>query len=182
MLGNHKIRTPNPGMQALLIYDNFACAARANATLQRAAQRANAAAQWNVTPWRLDALRLPPAADEALLEAVDADLIVFAGARAQSLPSWLQDWLGHWAMLRRVGDVALAAMGATVPAGASRELFKFAERHGLNVIVDEDAGAEHASVLFNHSQSVFYPRFLPAPVSLPLPSTHSSWRNWGINE
>src|SRR5260370_37595444 len=94
-------------MKALIIYDDFARAARAAAALQHATWSANIAADWDLKPWRMDVLRFPSAADEALIEAAGADLIVFAGSGAYSLPTWLKEWLKRWVMRREIEDVAL---------------------------------------------------------------------------
>ena len=91
-------------------------------------------------PWRVDILRLPSAADEALMEAADADLIVLAGPQAYPLPTWLKEWLERWAKRRQVRDVALAVMRGGTGGEISRpsappELFSFAARHGLRLIL-----------------------------------------------
>src|SRR6267154_2591654 len=97
-------------MKALIIYDDFAGAARAGAALQHATWSANVSADWDIRPWRTDVLRVASAADEALIEAIDADLIIFAGSGAYSLPTWLKEWLQLWVMRREIEDVALAAI------------------------------------------------------------------------
>ena len=56
-------------MKALIIYDDFAGAARAGAALQHATWSANVSADWDIRPWRTDVLRVASAADEALIEA-----------------------------------------------------------------------------------------------------------------
>ena len=61
-------------MKAVIIYDDVASAARSIAILRRASSLANVSAEWNIKPWRVDVLSLPMAADEALLEALDADI------------------------------------------------------------------------------------------------------------
>src|SRR6267378_5802818 len=99
-------------MKALIIYDDFDSAAKANTTLQHSAHKADFTVQWNIRPWRVDLLKFPPTADEALTEALDAHLIVFAGRSAQSLPFWLERWLEQWAKHRRVKDAALAVASA----------------------------------------------------------------------
>src|SRR5882672_6063426 len=115
-----KLNQPqDPTMKALIIYDDFDSAFKANATLQHSAQKADCAVQWNIRPWRVDLLKFPPTADEALTEALDAHLIVFAGHSAQSLPFWLERWLEQWAKLRRVKDAALAVVSAGNSAAIS---------------------------------------------------------------
>jgi hypothetical protein len=82
-------------------------------------------------------LKFPPTADEALTEALDAHLIVFAGRSAQSLPFWLERW--H----RQIKDAALAVVSAgsskaLSSAPAKSDLSQFAKRHDLNVIFDDN--------------------------------------------
>ncbi len=106
-------------MNALIIYDNFSSATTAVATLLHAAHRAELDGPSNVKPWRVDVLRLPVAADEALKEAADADLIVFAGPQAYQLPTWLKAWLERLATHRQVRDLALAVLRG----GSGGEIF-----------------------------------------------------------
>lgn len=167
-------------MKALIIYDNFAFAARANTILQRASVRADATIHWNIKPWRVDSLNLGRNADEALLDAADSHLIVFAGHRAQSIPSWLLDWLERWAACRQIQDAAFAVIGG--PNGqmlsmpASPELSHFAKRHGLSFITgeagivdDQQRGSE------DESPSPVQSRFMDTPVG-------PGYRGWGIND
>ena len=131
-------------MKALIIYNDFARAARAAAALQHATWSANIAADWDLKPWRMDVLRFPSAADEALIEAADADLIVFAGSGAYSLPTWLKEWLNRWVMRREIEDVALAVIrdidAGTLAVPAVPELCRFAARHGLSFILEKETG------------------------------------------
>jgi len=151
-------------MKALIIYDNFASAVRASVTLQYATYRGNAGAPCNVKPWRLDVLRVPSAADEALMEAADADLIVFAGPRAYSLPAWLEEWLECWVMRREVEDPALGAVrvgiGGELAALAAPRLSRFAERHGLCFVIESAPAREDEAALFAtlHSRELFVRR------------------------
>jgi len=80
-------------MKALIVYQDFAFALQANAALQHAVQYSDVWVQWNIRPWRVDLLKFPPSADEALADAADAHLIVFGSRCAQSFPFWLQEWL-----------------------------------------------------------------------------------------
>jgi hypothetical protein len=130
-------------MKALIIYDDSAGAVRAGAALQHATLRANVNADWDLRPWRTDVLRVPSAADEALIEAADADLIVFAGS-AYSLPTWLKEWLKRWVMRREIQDVALAIIRGTdagmVAVPAIAHLSRFAAHHGLGFILEKESG------------------------------------------
>jgi len=53
-------------MNAVIFYDKFDFAAKAKAILERAAHRTDETTHWSVKPWRVDMLKLPPAAEAAL--------------------------------------------------------------------------------------------------------------------
>ena len=133
-------------MKAFIIYDDLARATKASEALEHAAWSANVSAHWDIKPWRTDVLRFPSAADEALIEAADADLIVFAGSRAYSLPPWLEEWLRCWVMRRDVEDAALAVLydesaGSLVLPDAP-QLSQFAACHGLSFVVEKETWPE----------------------------------------
>jgi hypothetical protein len=132
-------------MKSLIIYHDVSAAVRACAVLRCAASRAKVRARWDIKPWRVDVLRLPLAADEAMREALDADLIVLAGPRVYSLPPWLNQWLESWANRRQAGDCALVVVReATDGKGPAPDpkLSLFAERHGLDFIVERDTSCD----------------------------------------
>jgi len=133
-------------MKALIIYDDFTSAAKANGALQRSAHHLNTSIKWNVRPWRLDMLNFPPTAEEAIDEAIDAHLIIFAGLNDQHLPAWLIDWLEHWAKCRRIDEAALAVIDGgtkhTTSPLAMTEICQFAERRGLAFIISDLAAGE----------------------------------------
>jgi len=171
-------------MNALIIYHDFASAAKANAALQHAAQCSDVIGQWNISPWRMDMLKFPPTAEEALTDAAEAHLIVFAGRSAQLFPFWLEDWLERWARNRQIEDVALAVIreAGTDPLSipVTPELSAFAARHGLNFIFDcdrpiapspiEDRWHEHAKC--------------PSPIRPPNldTKTREAYQGWSITE
>src|SRR5258708_10992284 len=95
-------------MKAFIIYDDLTGATRATAALKHAAWSAHVSADWDIKPWRTDALKFPSAAAKALIEAADADLIVFVGPQARSLPTWLEEWLRL--LVRRLGFVERAVV------------------------------------------------------------------------
>lgn len=173
-------------MKALIIYDNFAFAAKANTILQRASDRLDSTIHWNVRPWRVDALNLARNADEALLDAADSHLIVFAGHRAQSTPSWLLDWLERWAACRQIQDAAFAVIGGRngqmLSMSAMPELSRFAKRHGLSFITGE---ASFVSDEQEHQIQRKPGDELPPP-AVQLRFTDSpagpGYRGWGIND
>ena len=129
-------------MKALIIYDDFAKTVKANAALEQSAQYSDVSVQWNITLWRVDMLKWPLAAETALTEAIDAHLIVFVGRCAQSPPVWLEHWLEHWAKCRQIENAALAVYcegsSDALLLPVSLELSRFAMRHGLSFLFDDE--------------------------------------------
>ncbi len=173
-------------MKAVIIYDDFTSAAKANAALQRSAHHLDMSIKWNVRPWRLDMLKFPPTAEEALNEAIDAHLIVFAGVTAKSLPAWFDDWLEHWAKCRRIDEAALAIINDgtkhTSSPSVMAEISRFAERCGLGFIVS-DLTAAGTDLPFSVRNLAEYKLPLLSIQLRPVgTSAHDSYDQWGINE
>jgi hypothetical protein len=177
-------------MKALIIYDDFYSAVKANASLQHSAHKADCIVQWNIRPWRVDMLKFPPTADEALTEALDAHLIMFAGHSAQSLPSWLERWLEQWAKFRRVKDAVLSVVNAESSkmlslASAKPDLSRFAKRHDLNVIFDDKITSIPSSIEdksssgegYQHEHGPSMSPFLPRTLDT---KTRDAYRGWSI--
>jgi hypothetical protein len=172
-------------MKALIIYDDFTGATRATAALKGAAWRANVSADWDIKPWRTDALKLPSVADKALIEAADADLIVLAGPQAHSLPTWLEQWLNCWVIRRNIADAALAVLydesGGVLVAPDAPHLSQFAEDHGLRLISENETMLEDQTLSTPRAQSarrrpVFPTSETAGPVLIP-----TSYRDLGIS-
>jgi hypothetical protein len=129
-------------MNAVVIYEERETARRANALLQRASARADAATRWSVKPWRLDLLEWGPLGQEALRDATEAHLMLLAlGSEPEELPHPLLDWLEMWARCRQVQGAALAVFnggsGDALSSSATPVLSEFAQRHGLSLILGE---------------------------------------------
>ncbi len=173
-------------MKAVIICDDFAFVAQANAKLQRVGRRPDVRAQWTVKSWPVNALNQKTMAEKALLEAADAHLIIVPAGRAHTFPPWLRHWLERWAALRQIPEAALAVMG-DVPRTDSKvpispELASFVQKNGLNFISDEGAVAINGMKL---DERLRRERALPRPIE---PSrfgdapTSDCFRMVGINE
>jgi hypothetical protein len=125
-------------MNVTIIYEGSECGRQASALLKRASDRAEAATQWLVKPWRLDMLDCPPLAQEALRDAAEAHLLLLAVCGEASRSSGLLNWLEAWAAHRQVQAATLAVLdrghGDMLSTTASPELSAFAQRHGLSFI------------------------------------------------
>src|SRR5688572_21990179 len=95
-------------LKALLIYDDFEFVANATTLLDLMSPPSDRAEAkdvgWNVKSYRLAALNQKPSADSALMEALDADLVVLAIRNTETLPAWMTDWLESWATRRKFED------------------------------------------------------------------------------
>ncbi len=176
-------------MIAVIIYDKYDFATKANAMLERAAQRTGETEHWRVKPWRADILKLPPAAEEALAEAADAHLILLAMRQVQSFLPWLLGWLERWAVCRRIHAAGLAVWaGGIADAGSARaipDLSHFARRHGLSLIFDDNALAEDKSLRLAsdlHQREVSLTPTLHHILEQPVRDDGQHWKHWGIND
>ena len=172
-------------MKALIIYENLASAAKVSSVLQRAAHRADASVQWIIRPWQMDLLKFPPSAEEALADAADTHLIVFAGGIKHSLPFWLQHWLEHWTQRRQIGNAALAVFSEGIAdvllMSATQELLDFATSHGLDFIFDDSASVALSSLGEGRLQECNLPLSSILPPILDS-KFRDAYRGWGVSE
>lgn len=170
-------------MNALVIYEDAGTARQAIAMLERASDRAEGTSRWNVKPWRLDLLVWPLLARDALKEAADAELVVWAANGKTEPPPGLLDWLEAWAAGRHVSDAALAIFDGQKEDALSRmaspTLTDFARRFGLSFIFGEVNPAP---------MEIFWglPGRTPTQTATSKPisrdPTPGLQRHWGINE
>jgi hypothetical protein len=127
-------------MKALIIYDNINSALKAANALRTVADDVGTHGVWTINLWRENVMKFPSLADEALKEALDADLLVFAGVQICSLPRWLKDWMERWVANRRIPDAAIAVIDDAANGLSSAvhfsELSRFAHRHHLTLIAN----------------------------------------------
>jgi hypothetical protein len=176
----------DPTMKALIIYDDIASATNTSAILHRVAHYADITVKWDIKPWRLNMLKFPPTAEQALKDAAEAHLLVFALPRTPIFPGWLMDWLEEWAKLRQTPDAALAIIGDGTPAAsvapATAELSQFARQYGLSFIFNNHGGSADTRAFpdpglserqsFTGSASPRWDNF----------SNHAAYPAWGLND
>jgi hypothetical protein len=173
-------------MKAVIICDDFAFVAQANAKLQRVGRRRDVRAQWSVKSWPVNALNQSGMAEKALVEAADAHLIIVPARRAHTFPPWLRDWLERWAALRQIPEAALAVIGDVSDTDStmtvSPELTSFVRKNGLNFITDKAVVPKNRTKLEPRAprertlpQRTEQSRFVDA-------ATRDSFRGLGINE
>jgi len=169
-------------INAFIVYDQFTAALKACTLLRRVTVRAKVGARWEFKPWRMDVLKLPNESERALLEAVSADVVVFVGPQAYSLPFWLKLWAERWAERRVAREVAVVVIqdreSTEYFATAVRNLYRFATSHGLDLISGSEIAigtGTDAIVLARNEHPL--PSLAVMPASVPIP-----YRAWGINE
>ena len=175
-------------MNVIVLYDEFAAAARAVEMLGRAANRADETLLWNVKPWRFDVLSLAPLPEESLREAAAAHLIVLAIHTWADVPSPVLSWLEAWAERRQVPEAALAVFDGSgddtlsIAGTATPGLSEFAHRHGLKFIFGDKTPAEKESAfptdVLRNRQTASVPATLHVPEHVPS----DYYQSWGINE
>jgi hypothetical protein len=143
-------------MSAVIICDDLVFRARAAATLERVGQRDEVNVRWKTIFWPINALNEKELAKKALVDSMDAHLILFPARCAHSLPHWVLDWLDRWAIRRLVPDAAVAIIAddQTSEPAKLTPLIRFARMHGLTVIVDEQKSPERAATGFAAGVSV----------------------------
>ena len=171
-------------MKAFIVYADFASAANANAILRRVGGRAGVRVRWIIKCWQVNVLRDPGPFENALVDAADAHLILFAERYSQFIPSWICDWLKRWAVLRQIQEAALAVIGdgTGLELPANSELIVIAQQFSLNFITGNGATVKDAT---NGDVPLMHEQALPsegirAPFAESV-STHS-YRFMGINE
>jgi hypothetical protein len=181
-----RCKTKHPTMKALIVYDDATCAATTNAILHRAADRAEISVKWDIRPWRLNMLSFTPTVEEAMSDAADAHLIVFAIRNTRSLPTWLMSWLERWAALRQIPDAALATIGYGSPDAQLQQstpnLVQFARRFGLGFIFENlGENNDRLPILDPTLTEYKLPSLLAPPDSGTAPG-EKAHHAWGIND
>jgi hypothetical protein len=176
-------------MNAVIIYDTFDFGAQANAMLKRATRWKDETTLWDVRLWRADLLKMPLAAETALMEAVEAHLIMLAVRHVQSLLPWLMDWLERWALHRLIPEAALALwVGGSAEnrlSQTTREFSQFAENHGLSLIFDDNATVEGKSSMFKNDvrkHEVSPPLTFQNLLQQPVRDDHQYGGHWGLKD
>jgi hypothetical protein len=140
-------RSSDPNMKAVIIYDDLSSATKANAILQRVGLRPDVRVRWTITAWRIDIIKEATVAKNALLDAQDAHLIVFARRSAQSIPSGLRRWLEQWAALRQIPNAAVAVVPVNSARSAPPKLHILGQQQGLAFLGNEGTGERNATNL-----------------------------------
>jgi hypothetical protein len=168
--------------KAVVFYDDISQAARAAASLERAAAGADPALKCDLKLWRLEALGQPAQAAVCMAVAANANLMVLALHGEPPSLEELLDWLEDWAANRRIEDAAVTVLGpeADTTVVLRNALERFAWRRGLAFLGTNEAwedGAWEGGFRATPrpsppTEQVPHPTAEPAPVS----------NHWGIND
>jgi hypothetical protein len=169
-------------MKAVIIYNDVACAKTAITILRRASS--SSSVHWEFKPWHADMLGLREAADEALKEAVDAELIVLAdlsGHGFQPLVNWLQSWGAR----RSSRESALILTRGTPNSEFSQQVFSFAAENGVDLIVEASPTVGPQRLIYDLAEPTSESAVSLTSdelLILQAGSPQNSYRCWGINE
>jgi len=169
-------------MKALIVYSDFASAENASAKLRIVGASGDVRVRWIIKCWQVSVLKEPGPFENALVDAADAHLILFAERNSESIPTWICDWLKRWAGLRQILDAGLAVIGdgTSLELPGNSELSLLAQQLGLNFITGNEAGVEDTA---RGDVAAMHEKGLPSEgVSLPFaePVTTHSNRFMGI--
>lgn len=122
-------------MKALILYDKIASALKVSNLLQTVRTEKNIHIDWEINLWHTGILRFPSVADAALKRGADADMMVFAGCRANLLRPWTIQWLERWVSSRLIEHAVLVLVDGqftdVCPLMNEFELSRFARRHDI---------------------------------------------------
>jgi CRISPR/Cas system CMR subunit Cmr4 (Cas7 group RAMP superfamily) len=184
MSQKNQLRVPPVQMRAVIISDDLVFAATAATSLARVGHQTGVNVQWSIKCWPVNVLNDTALAEKALVETLDAHLILFPARSAQSVPSWVCSWLERWAAQRRIQTAALGVINdSTEPTTeVDPELSRIIRQHDLSFIIDEErADQEPMKVRIDFSSE----RTVPLPIepsrSMDL-AMRNSFRGYGINE
>ncbi len=174
-------------LKAAIIYDSFELATGAKATLERVTRDAGEDThhtQWSTRVWRANLLALPEYANAALTDVADAHLLVLALSETQSPSFALLNWLETWAKCRQEPEAALALWDGCSRLAATEiaELSRFAQRHGLSLILDNNRLVASELAVFERDLRT---RELSVTATLQQildQPTYATYRGWGIND
>ena len=173
-------------LKAVVICHDTAFATKADVMLRSTTDREEIDVQWIVNCWPVKVLNKAGAAGTALVETLDAHLIVLPASLAQSLPYWLLDWLRRWAAQRQIQDAALGIVndGNATYCGPSLcpNLSTFIKEQDLNLIIQ---GGPRVPDSMNPSDRYLHDRETPLSMKgarLAPQTTQPSCRCFGIND
>jgi hypothetical protein len=98
------------GLQVLLLYEDLATALRATQSLDRLPAQLGGMAKLVTRPWRLDLLREPLLAEQAAIEAAEADVILLSVHSGGELRAEARDCLTRWLDHKEDRPYSLAAL------------------------------------------------------------------------
>lgn len=172
-------------MKTVIICEDSAFATEASALLQRVGASTDVRIVWEVKWWSLKTLTESESAGKALVESLDAHLILLPASYALSVPAKLLCWLKRWAEARQTCDAALGFIGETsrgnLPQPVSLELAVFIRQYGVHLIVGQGLIPEATGVVAGTARGLRMSASV-VPASFETPPPHQSYRGMGINE
>jgi hypothetical protein len=179
-------RRPAFIMKAVIICDDFAFRAHAASALARVGNHAGINVRWTTKCWPINALNESALAEKVLVEALDAQLILFPESRAWPLSPTVFDWLNRWAARRTVQDAGLGVIKdgneAQLTTSLVPELSSFVRQHGLSFIVDGGPPVRNPMRVFVRFQNEHQVALPVAQAYLVGIATGGSYRGFGIND
>ncbi len=169
--------------RVLVAYEDIAASRRAAATCQYLTGQMGDAVECRTSMWKFDLLEHPTLRELAADDASEADVIVLAAGRADTLPGAVMAWFEAWLPRRQSREGALVALfegGEDQAADASPAyafLADFALRAGLDFLPHQGRFAELAT-----GEIVVPPVDDGADSSGDFSPEVTPFQHWGLNE
>jgi hypothetical protein len=138
-------------VRAIVAYEQFDGARRAQQILDRLEAELNTRIEISAEWWIFESLRYRDLREQALSEAIAADLIIISASEDRELPEHVRDWIEEWlpekhesaSTLVALIDPSAARPASENPRRASEYLRHIARIGGLGYICD--ASQEHSA-------------------------------------
>jgi hypothetical protein len=171
-------------MNAVILCEDFAFAAKANAALRRVGCEDGVNVRWRIRCWPMNALLDAAIAKKSLAETLDAHVIVFPTRHAHCPPLWFLNWLERWATLRQVKEAALGVIKDNDAdlRGPCAELSKLIQQHGLHYVGQESSVGYDARKILAHFVEEKTAPLLPTQLQSAPVVMHEPYQSVAIND
>jgi hypothetical protein len=150
----------NETLNILVAYEDLTAEERAKELLGRLAITLTPQVRLKLSLWKFSVLSVPPLQDLAVMDAVEADVIIISSSQADQTPTELKTWMERWEPKPSGKNSALVALStpagddvATSPA-VTAYCQGIASHNGMDFFCDSDLpGAQRTRALLSSKPS-----------------------------
>jgi len=174
-------------IETIVLYDSRESGCRAKAFFDQLATRLHSEVQFNLALWRMDVLQVPGGFAAAFRDFGCAQLLVLALGLESVLPAPVREWIELWANCQLDDDSAVVVLQAIgedsgTAAASLRELRQLAQKNGVNLFCEWEAGPSAASQTFVADLWQREQAVTETMQSILELDKSGPYRHWGLNE